>query len=213
MSRLPPFPLIYLITAGDLTGENYSDRAPALLRLIESAASAGIPLVQLREKRLSAKLLFELAMSAAQRLKGSRTRLLVNDRADVALAAGADGVHLASTSYPPSAVRKSFPADFLIGASVHTIMALNSVRSDGADFAVFGPIFETPGKARPLGIDGLRLAVDGASGFPVLALGGVNDSNYRNVLEIGAAGFAAIRFLNSEANLKRISEELKLTRK
>jgi len=139
----------------------------------------------------------------------SLTRILVNDRADVALAAGAGGVHLTSRSVQPETIRKHFPAEFIVGVSTHSFDELESAAKGGANFAVYGPVFESPGKASA-GLNALEDAVDKIGDFPILALGGVDESNYKQVLDCGAAGFAAIRFLNDASNLERLQLEFEL---
>jgi thiamine-phosphate pyrophosphorylase len=203
-------PLIYLISDGSISDYNYEVASSRFLNLLEAAVLAHIPLVQIREKKLTAKALFELTKRATAITKDSLTKILVNDRADIALAAAADGVHLTSQSVLPDAIRKHFPSGFLVGASAHSPDDLISAAKGGADFAVFGPIFESPGKPRMLGLDVLQQAVNKAGDFPVLALGGIDGANYRQALDCGAAGFAAIRFLNDAENLERLRIEFDL---
>lgn len=204
----PRVPLVYLLTAGETDAGNFQRKSKEVLESIERAAAAGISFVQLREKRLPARLLYELARAAAALTRGTRTRLLVNDRADVALAAGADGVHLTAASLSAGIVRDAFPPGFLIAVSAHTVEELRAAREESADFAVFSPVFASPGKGAPKGLDALRAASAAVAPFPVLALGGVDATNYRACLE-AAGGFAAIRFLHDAENLRRLSEELK----
>jgi thiamine-phosphate pyrophosphorylase len=203
-------PLIYLISDGSISDDNYKATSGGFLDLLESAVSAHIPLVQIREKRLSARLLFELTKDAAAITRNSSTKLLVNDRADIAQAAGADGVHLTSRSLSPQTIRKYFPAEFIVGVSTHSVGELESAAKGGASFVVFGPVFESPGKPSALGLNALQEAVDKVCDFPVLALGGVDGSNYKHVLECGAAGFAAMRFLNDAQNLECLRVEFDL---
>src|SRR5918997_6260156 len=117
-----PAPLVYLITGGETTPDtDPNDKEfSAVLALVERAAAARVSLVQLREKRLRPRVLYELAERAARLTRGTRTRLLVNDRADIARAAGCDGVHLSTQSVEPAAVRRAFGSEFLIGASAHS---------------------------------------------------------------------------------------------
>jgi len=154
-----------------------------------------VPLVQLREKNLSARSLFELTTRAAELTRGSRTRLLVNDRSDIAVAARADGVHLTTRSLPARVVREAFGRRLLIGVSTHTLSEARAARDDGADFAVFGPIFETPSKLAygpPLGLDELSATALSLKPFPLLALGGITRANAANALRAGAVGIAGI---------------------
>lgn len=205
MNRRPtPFekPLVYLITDGKTNVENFPESSARILNLISVAAKNKIPLVQIREKNLPAKLVFELASKAAKITRGTETKILVNDRADIAACAGADGVHLTAQSLSARTIRQNFPSEFLIGASVHTIEEAQAAKDCGADFVTFSPIFSTPEKGEPKGLDALRKVCEKLKPFPVVALGGIDEKNFKSVLENGASGFAAIRFLNDEKNLK-----------
>jgi thiamine-phosphate pyrophosphorylase len=195
--------LIYLITEGSSTDRNFHEKRAQILDLIKTAVEAKIDLIQIREKKLSARHVFELASEAAKLAKNSGTKILVNDRADVALAANVDGVHLTANSLPPSIIRASFPKDFLIGVSTHSIERTVEARDEGADFALFGPVFQTPGKGGPKGLGALRKASEKVKPFPVIAIGGIDKTNYREALEI-SGGFAAIRFLNNPVNLHNL---------
>jgi thiamine-phosphate pyrophosphorylase len=139
--------------------------------------------------------LYELATRAAEITRGSKTRLLVNDRADIARAAGADGVHLTSQSLPAGVVRRTFGSEFLIGVSTHSLDEARAARDGGADFVVFGPVFETESKrgfGAPQGLDKLRQVADELRGFPVLAIGGISLENAGACFDAGASGVAAI---------------------
>jgi thiamine-phosphate pyrophosphorylase len=210
VTRIPQPPLVYLITDGTLTSNNYDNKVSSHAALIKAAVSARIPLIQIREKQLPAAMLYELSALSARCTSGSDTRLLINDRLDVALAAGADGVHLTTDSVRPDVIRRCCADSFVIAVSTHSVAEIRSAQDQGADLAVFGPVFRTSGKGPVVGLDGLRAAVESAAGFPVLALGGVNGSNYRDVLDCGAAGFAAIRYLNDVSALRKLSQELGL---
>lgn len=171
------------------------------------AVAAGVGLVQLREKDLSARMFYELTARAAEIVRGSATRLLVNDRADIARAAGADGVHLTTQSLDVRNVRRTFGSDFLIGVSTHSMAEARTARDDGADFAVFGPVFDTPSKrpyGSPLGLVQLSEAAHALSPFPLIAIGGVSLENARDVLRAGASGIAAIRLFSDMQRLDRV---------
>lgn len=189
--------LISLITKGDANAENFHEKQEEILGIVKKAVAAEISLIQIREKNLSTKLLFELAEKAAQITKKSRTKLLINDRADVALAAKADGVHLTERSLSAQIIRANFPKNFIIGVSVHTLEKALEVKAQGADFVAFSPIFHSPDKGEPVGLEKLREVCEALQGFPVVALGGIDETNYKQVLEV-ADGFAAIRFLNAD---------------
>jgi thiamine-phosphate pyrophosphorylase len=202
-------PLVYLITDGSVSDNTFDTCRARILETIHFAVAEGVPLIQIREKNLSIQLLTALVADAACLTRGSSTRLFVNDRADVAVAAGADGVHLATTSLPVKAIRESFPADLLIGVSTHDLDEVQKAADEGADFAVFGPVFETPGKGPACGSELLHYVCKAVSPFPVLALGGVNEQNWKSVIDAGAAGFAAIRSLNDPASLRKIMQAIR----
>jgi thiamine-phosphate diphosphorylase len=153
---LLPRPLIYLITKGEMTAANYSAKKKETLETIKIAVENKISLIQIREKQLSARLVFELVQAAAQITKNSFTKLLVNDRADIALAARADGVHLTEKSLRAEVVRHVFPKDFIIGVSAHTLETALEAKKQKADFVVYSPIFQAPQKSAPQGLKKLR---------------------------------------------------------
>jgi len=205
-------PLIYLITDGAATAENFRKKSVETLKIIEKSVAAKINLIQIREKLLSAKQVFELVSEAVKLTKDSATKLLVNDRADLALAARADGVHLTSASISTEIIRKNFPPDFIIGVSAHNLAEVGKARREGADFATLSPIFATASKARygaPQGIEKLREAAAAFEKFPVVALGGINEENFAEALRAGAKGIAAIRLLNDIARLAEIVEGIR----
>jgi thiamine-phosphate pyrophosphorylase len=177
--------------------------------LIGEAVQAGIDLIQIREKDLPTRELLQLAESAVAAAKGSGTRIVVNDRLDIALAGGADGVHLGTQSIPAQAVRNIVPEGFLIGVSCHSRQDVLAAEAAGADYVVLGPIFETPSKSAygpPLGLDVLRETA-AAVNIAVLALGGISVERVRACLAAGAAGIAGIRiFQDSPALGARVRE-------
>ena len=196
MSIFQTKPVRYLITRGDLTENNFSVEKLITLGVIRAAAKVGIELVQIREKNLEASSLYELTREAAEVTKGTDTRLLVNDRFDIALSAEADGVHLTSRSIPAKEVRRIVSKSFLIGVSTHSRREVLDVKDSGADFALFGSVFATPGKGDPAGLDQLAEICGMAAPFPVIAVGGIDGSNLESIHAAGASGYAAIRYLN-----------------
>ena len=202
-------PLIYLITRGDATEQNFNETRAQILNLVKIAVETKISLIQIREKKLSALNLFKLAREAARIAENSNTKILVNDRADIALAARADGVHLTANSLSAEIVRAHFPKDFIIGVSTHSIEKAAEAKRQGADFAAFSPIFFTPEKAAPKGLDALREVCEKLNPFVIVALGGIDETNFKSVLENGASGFAAIRFLNDAENLRKLNADYK----
>ena len=196
-------PIIYLITEGDADSENFKLKKREILERVRLATENRVSLIQIREKNLTARLLFDLAEAAVEITKETDTRLLVNGRADIALAGGADGVHLPADGLLANVVRRSLPSDFLIGVSAHSAEEALDAKANAADFITFGPVFESPGKGEPHGVEVLNRVCKLVYPFPVIALGGIDESNYERVLENGASGFAAIRFLNDETRLQR----------
>lgn len=184
-----------------------------MLERIAEAARLGVDFIQLREKDLSGRDLEELAVKAVQRVRSanSRTRLLINSRTDVAIAADADGVHLRSNDISPKIVRDvchlARPGrDPIIAVSCHTVSDVVSAKTAGADFVVFGPVFEKKGRGESVaGIEGLRSVCQ--SGIRVLALGGVTTENAARCVDTGAIGVAGIRLFQEgdlEATLKKL---------
>lgn len=184
-----------------------ADPPLALRNTIRRAAEAGVDWIQIREKRLQAAELLELTRAAVRlaREKGRDIRVIVNDRADVAIAAEASGVHLGGNSASAKDVaawRRSSSAakDFLIGVSCHSLEEVQQGQQAGADYVFFGPVFDTPSKrvyGPPLGLAMLRDACR-ASEIPVIAIGGVDLRGIAACLEAGAAGIAAIRMFQEQ---------------
>ncbi len=167
-----------------------TDRRTAPLReSVEGAIARGIERIQIREKDMGARELLAFIGS----LDRNRSKILVNDRMDVALASGADGVHLPAHSLPPGRLRYLAPPGFLIAVSCHSVQDVLRAEAEGADFCVLGPIFATPSKlGEPLGLRILNQAAH-SSGLPILALGGVTGANAPFCLRAGASGIAGIR--------------------
>jgi thiamine-phosphate pyrophosphorylase len=201
--------LLYYITDRTALGSTEAARRAALFQKISEAARAGIDLVQLREKDLPANELEKIAKEAARlvrELSQGRTKLLINSRSDVALASGADGVHLRSNDVSPEDLlaiwKRARSAEApLIGLSCHTEEeAANAVGK--ADFAVFSPVFKNKDSSHISdGLSHLRSVC--RSKIPVLALGGVTSENALRCLDSGAAGIAGIR-LFQENDLSRL---------
>ena len=179
---------------------------------MRAAINARVSLIQLREKNLSARILYELTARAARLTRGSATRLLVNDRADIARAASADGVHLTTRSLAASVVRRAFGDEFLIGVSTHSLEEARAARDGRADFATFGPVFETDSKrvyGPPVGLARLSEAARELASFPVIALGGATSETAAALLRAGAQGVAAIRLFNDPLALESITSALR----
>ncbi len=165
-----------------------------LIEIVRRRLEDGVDTIQVREKDLPARDLAVLVERLLALPNSGRSTIIVNTRADVALAAGAHGVHLPSGSPEPSRWRSLAPAGFLIGVSCHSIGEVRAAEREGADYALFSPIFATASKAAygaPQGLDRLREAAS-AVAIPVLALGGVTRENAVDCVGAGAAGVAGI---------------------
>lgn len=210
----PSRPILYLITRGETTETTTaaSQEFKDIVEQVSTAVVAGVDLVQLREKRLSARVLFELTRYAAAVTGDSATRLLVNDRADIAAGAGADGVHLTGQSIDASNIRRTFGDNFLIGVSTHSLAEVRAAEQVGASFVVFGPVFDTPSKRHyggPIGVTELSHVTRKLGRFPVLALGGLAIDNFELCLNAGAAGIAGISLFGKSHELKKIVARIK----
>jgi thiamine-phosphate pyrophosphorylase len=177
------------------------DSRRCVIAQVREAVAAGIDLIQIRERGMEAARLADVVSQALAASRGSSTRIVVNDRLDVAMACGADGVHLRADSVPPASVRALVPAGFLVGRSVHSADEAARAAPD-VDYLIAGTVFPTaskPGALRSLGDAGLA-GVTHAVGVPVLAIGGITIEHLPRVAAAGAAGVAAIGlFLDEDA--------------
>jgi thiamine-phosphate pyrophosphorylase len=181
-------PLFYYIT------DRKRLQGRSLVACIRRAIDRGVDFIQIREKDLTDRALFDLTRIILAFARGTDCRVLVNGRADIALAAGADGAHLPSTGLQITDIRKWVPDDFLIGVSVHSMPEIRRACAQGADYILLGHIFPTESKAghgAPLGLRRLRNACR-VSSIPVLGLGGIKPELIDSVLNAGAAGIAGI---------------------
>ena len=160
-----------------------------LLDNIERVAADGIEMIQIREKDLESRQLAELTRAAVLRTQRFSVKIIVNGRADVAIGAGAHGIHLPSHSIPPLVWKQVWP-ELTVGISCHTFPDLSG--AEGADYAFFSPVFDSPGKADARGLQDLAHAAQ-MSPVPVLALGGITSQNAETCIHAGAAGIAAVR--------------------
>jgi thiamine-phosphate pyrophosphorylase len=160
------------------------------LDIAARSARDGVEMIQIRAKELSARALSDLVRDVLA--CAGQSKILVNTRTDVALALGAHGVHLPAGSMPPETIRRIAPPGFLIGVSSHTIGELRAAEREGADFAVYGPVFASVTKSvAPISLAAFREAASSVH-LPVYALGGVTAENAGACIEAGAAGIAGI---------------------
>ncbi len=195
---LPPLPaapnnlVVCYVTDRRSLGPGSSASVPSVLEKIRAAAQAGVDWIQIR-------------------------RVIVNDRLDVALAAGAAGVHLGGESAPAREVVRwcragNAPAGFRIGVSCHNVQETHEAEDAGADYALFGPIYDAPSKrsyGAPQGIAGLK-EVCGAARITVIAIGGVNEENAAECIRAGAAGIAAIRMFQEAKSTQALADAVAL---
>ena len=178
-------PRLYAITDRKKYGEDF-------LGILEEILKKGVKMVQLREKDLPGRELYELAKEVRELTKKYDTLLLINERFDVALAVGADGVHLPENSFPPSVVKRINP-NFIVGFSAHSLESALYAEREGADFITLSPIFKTSShpEATPLGLKTLK-EVSKLVSIPVFALGGITKERMKMCYKNGAYGVAGI---------------------
>ena len=217
------FPILCYVTGRrSLSAAAPSANSAALVEKIATLAAAGVDWIQIREKDLPAEQLAALVREALRCTRAQSgtdprsTRILVNDRVDVALTEGAAGVHLGESSLPVHEVKRLirsgvFSRDFLCGVSCHSLEAAKSAAAGRADYLFFGPIFATPSKAafgEPQGV--ARLAkICGSLAIPVLAIGGITLENAAACFRAGAAGIAAIRLFQEAPEPAAVMEALR----
>lgn len=176
---------------------------PALVGRVGAASREGVHLVQIRERDLDGGPLMRLVSACVAAVRGTRTRIIVNDRLDVALAARAHGVHLRADSFSAARARASAPAPFLIGRSVHSVTdAVATTCDDGLDYLIFGTVFDSASKpgGTPAGLAALG-EVAQATRLPVLAIGGVTRGRIPDILAAGAAGVAGISMFDTPGSV------------
>ena len=221
----------YVTDRASLPQPTQNDPFSPLLSKIAAAIAAGTDWIQIREKNLPASALAQLlraalacnllpdaaAPSAGRDLRTHRTSILINDRLDLAIAGKAEGVHLGENSLPVSEAKRllhifqKLSAEFIVGASCHSLASAQAAESDGADYLFFGPVFATPSKAafgEPQGLQRLR-EVCRAVKTPVLAIGGVTAQNAAQCLDSGASGIAAIRLFQESSQLEELLQKLR----
>jgi thiamine-phosphate pyrophosphorylase len=204
-------PLVYLITDRRmLPRQSGKAEAAALIEFLGAALLAGVDLIQLRERDWSARTVLAVADAVAPLAYQTGAAILINDRADAAACAGI-GVHLTTRSMRADVVRRALGEPMLIGASTHNLAEAQAAANEGADFIVFGPVFETGGKkdyGPPVGLTALQAVTERLT-IPVIALGGIKPGNFHDALRAGAAGIAAISMFVETRDLRSLIRQIK----
>ncbi len=196
---------LYLITNRKLV-----TRHSSLVTAVREALKGGVKAIQLREKDLGIRELLKLAYRMRELTEKYNAKLFINDRFDIALAVGADGVHLTQNSIPADAVRKVVKNKLLIGVSTHSLKEAREAERAGADFITFGPIYRTPSKLKyglPLGINTLK-KVTGEIKVPIFAIGGVRGKKIKDLRKAGAYGVAMISEIFGAPNIQKKAREV-----
>ena len=202
------------VSAADLKLYLITDRKQfsaqcSLYIAMEDALREGVKAVQLREKDLPTRELLEMAHWMRDLTREYGAKLFINDRVDIALAAGADGVHLGQKSMPAHAVRKISGTKLLVGVSTHSIIEAIAAEKEGADFITLGPIYQTPSKLKygnPIGIDTIKKVKNKVS-IPVLAIGGIKPLKVKEVIKTGADGIAVVSAILTARNISGTTKE------
>jgi thiamine-phosphate pyrophosphorylase len=196
---------LYLVTDAELA------RGRSLRQIVAAAIYGGVTMVQYREKNASTRHMIEEALELCQLCCSYNVPFIVNDRLDVALAVGADGVHLGQDDMPAAVARKLIGPGKILGVSVENVAQAQAALADGADYVGASPIFATPTKTDappPMGIEGLQELARGCT-LPIVAIGGLNAANAAAVLRAGAAGLAVVSAIVSAEDVERAARELK----
>jgi thiamine-phosphate pyrophosphorylase len=192
-----------------ITDRRFFNAQCSMYMTMETALEAGVRAIQLREKDLSVRQLFDMAVWMRELTGEYGAKLFINDRVDVALSVGADGVHLGINSIPAHAVRKISGDKLIVGVSTHSVQEAEAAENDGADFLTLGPIYETPSKlkyGKPIGVDTVREARSRTS-IPLFAVGGIKSDRVKEVMDAGADGIAMISAILGSNDIKESTEE------
>ena len=187
-------------------------RGRDLLTQAQLALAGGATAIQLRDKELPGRDLYELAVKMKALCSKYGALFIVNDRLDVALAANCDGVHLGQEDLPVSAARRIAPSGFIVGASAHTPEEALRAERDGADYLGVGAVYPTgsKGDAHTIGIEGFR-RVAKSTRLPVVAIGGIDAKNAHEVIAEGACGISVISAVVSQEDIEAAARSLRRT--
>ena len=210
MNDLDVHPVICIVTRG--RGAAGSDERRRLVERLAAGARAGASMVQIRERQFDDRRLLAFVREVVAAVRPAGMRVIVNERTDVALAAGADGVHLKSDGPPASDARRIVPRSCLIGKSVHSEAEASAVvAAGGCDYLIFGTVFPSPSKGgdHPVaGLDALRRTCAAVS-IPVIAIGGISVARAPGVCAAGAAGMAAISLFAEAQDIAAVTTSLR----
>ena len=196
---------LYLVTDRSLS------RGRATVEIVRAAVAGGVTCVQLREKEASAREFAAAARELVALLRPLGVPLIVNDRIDIALAAGADGVHVGQQDLSVADARRLGPPGWIVGVSAESLDDAVRAERDGADYVGVSPVYATPTKtdhAAPLGLDGLR-AIRAATKLPLVAIGGLHAGNAREVIRAGADGLAVVSAIVAADDPRAAAAELR----
>jgi thiamine-phosphate pyrophosphorylase len=196
---------LYLVT------DEKASLGRSIIDVVRQAVKGGVTIVQLREKELDTRQFIERASELQKILKPHNIPLIINDRIDIALAVNADGVHIGQKDMPFDLVKRIIPGNMIVGLSVETIEQLREAESLPADYIAVSPVFSTPVKTdfdqKPWGLEGLAEARK-LTKHTIVAIGGVNASNARNIIRAGADGIAVVSGICSADDPEAASREL-----
>jgi len=182
-----------------------------IVDVVKEAVEGGVDAVQIRENDLTAKEVYEMAVAVKKRT-GNKAKVIVNDRIDSAISAGADGIHLGWKSIPiEKALGIARQYSMIVGVSCHSIEDAAKCADEGVDYISFGPVFDTPSKAGILdarGVEGIK-EVKASIEMPLAAIGGIDESNCREVIKSGADGISVIRAITASDNPRKAAENLR----
>jgi thiamine-phosphate pyrophosphorylase len=208
----PDLPRLYAILDAELTVSRTLDP----LQVADAWLAAGVRLIQLRAKTMASGAMLELALAIARRVRAAGATFILNDRADLARLAGADGVHVGQDDLAPEAVRAIVGPDAIVGLSTHTLAQVRAAMGLPVDYLAVGPVYATPTKGGaadpPIGVEGVRVAEREvqALGTPIVAIGGITLATAPEVMAAGASSVAVISDLLSPDPGRRAREYLQV---
>jgi len=202
--KIPPGPFVYPLTNRKLAGE-----AP-ISRIVEELCAGGARMIQLREKDVTTRTFLELALEAVSVARSYNAILMINDRVDIAMMAGADGVHLGEDDLPPADARRLLGPEAIIGLSCHSLDDVQAVAREPVDYIAVGPVFPTDTKELRYPVAGTELVgrARTLTSLPLVAIGGIGRDTAGQVVDAGADGIAVISALMVPGEVESRTREL-----